>query len=320
MNSIKKIIKQKAFETSFGIFLFYRVRVIREKLALILFSDLRYIEYNYKKRFSRDINLKNPKAYTEKLQWLKLFYRNNDMPICCDKYAVRDYLAQRGYEHILHDLIGIYKNAKKIDFESLPNSFVAKATHGSSWNLICIDKTSLNWKIWVKIMNSWMKLNLYVFGREWNYKNVPPQIIVEKFINQSPLIDYKFMCFNGEPKYLQINNEYKGKHYVDFYNINWEKEDFTYKIYTKSDRTIEKPLQFDEMFRLAQEISKPFPFARIDFYNVDNKIIFGEITFFPGGGLLPLIPIENKYDELLGTLLDLPEPNHNLELYNKINN
>jgi len=302
----------------YGTLLFYRLRVIREKLALARYDDVSYFKSTYKKRFGRDINLRNPQTYTEKLQWLKLFYRNADIPVCSDKYAVREYLKDRGYGYLLNGLIGLYNDANEIDFDSLPDRFVAKAVHGSGWNLICKDKSVLDWSAWKRIMNSWLKLNLYVFGREWNYKDIHPKIVVENFINHEPLIDYKFMCFNGEPKFIQINNDYEGKHYVDFYDMNWEKADFTYRYYTRSNHLLEKPTRLNDMIKLARELSKPFPFIRVDFYNFGNEIIFGEMTYFPGGGLLPLVPVENNYDDSLGAWLTLPPPNHNMDLYKKL--
>jgi hypothetical protein len=316
MGQLKSKVRKIMFDSLYGQLLFYRIRIIREKLALAKYDDLGYYKTTYKKRFFREINLKNPQTYTEKLQWLKLFYRDVNMPICSDKYAVRKYLSDKGYGYLLNDIIGVYDNANKIDYDLLPNKFVAKAIHGSGWNLICDNKEELDWTAWKRIMNSWLKLNLYVFGREWNYKDIPRQIIVEKFIEHEPLNDYKFMCFNGEPKFIQINNDFEGKHYVDFYDMNWNKADFTYLGYTLSKRNLDKPTKFDEMVKLAKELSKPFPYVRVDFYNLEDEIIFGEMTFFPGGGMLPLAPSKNGFDEKLGAWLNLPQPNHNLELYN----
>ena len=224
--------------------------------------------------------LKDPKTYTEKLQWLKLFYRNDKMPICTDKYEVHEYLTKLGYKHLLNDIIGVYKNANDIDFESLPKRFVAKTTNGCGSNLICKNKSGLKWKKWKKIMNSWLKLNLYAFGREWNYKDISPRIIIEKLIDHEPLTDYKFMCFNGEPHFLQINNDREGVHYVDFYDINWNRVAFTYKKFIKSNHVLSLPPQFNEMKELARKLSAPFPYVRVDFYNLPDKIIFGELDFF----------------------------------------
>ena len=317
MPDYKELIKHRASKSSFGIHLYSRIRYVFEKISLLRLNDEDCIKTTYKKRFGREIDLKNPKTYTEKLQWLKLFYRNDKMPISTDKYEVHEYLTNLGYKDLLNEVIGVFNNANDIDFELLPDHFVAKTTHGSSWNLICKNKSELDWKKWTKIMNTWLKLNIYVFGREWNYKHIEPRIIIEKYIDHEPLIDYKFMCFNGEPKFLQINNDFKGEHYVDFYDIDWNKVDFTYKNYIQSDHVLPLPAQFEKMKELARELSAPFPYVRVDFYNPPNQIIFGELTFFPGSGLLPLVPIENNYDVLLGAELDLPSPNHNLEIYRK---
>lgn len=317
--SLKRKIKDAFFSSSKGRYLFYKLRILREKKALSTLSDEEYIRKTFRERFGKDIDLADPKGYGEKLQWLKLFYRNEKMPICSDKYRVREYLAECGVEHLANELIGVYDDARDIDFDSLPDKFVAKANHGSGWNLICKNKAELNWNDEVKVMNSWLKLNLYVFGREWNYKDIEPKIVVEKFIDHEPLNDYKFMCFNGEPLYMQLNNDYEGKHYVDFYDLEtWTQIPVTYSAYTMSDRHIEKPAQFDEMMELARKLAKPFPFVRVDFYNFDDTIILGELTFFPGGGLWPFAPMEEGYNELIGARMTLPEPNHNLELYNKL--
>jgi len=317
MTDIKELIKLYSAKSATGRLMYNKLRAILEKRILKKYCDEEYIMLTYKKRFGHDINLNNPTTYTEKLQWLKLFYRNEKMPICTDKYEVRQYLTDLGYKHLLNDFIGVYDNANDINFDDLPNAFVIKSTHGCNSNILCKSKDELNWNMTKRIINSWLKLNVNSFGRESNYKNIKPRIILEKFIEYQPLIDYKFMCFNGEPKYLQINNDFNGVHYVDFYSINWTRVDFTYERYIKSSHVLPKPLQFQEMKKLAREISAPFPYVRVDFYNPPNRIIFGELTFFPGGGLLPLVPKKNKYDELLGSQLVLPEANNNLDLYNK---
>lgn len=314
MSNINELVKQKASQSVYGMLLYAKIRAVLEKLILMRFTDEAYIKSTYRKRFGREINLKDPKTYTEKLQWLKLFYRNDRMPVATDKYEVHQYLTNLGYKHLLNDIIGVYDNAKDIDFDALPDAFVAKATHGCSSNLICKNKNELDWKKWQKIMNSWLNLNVYAFGREWNYKDIKPRIIIEKLIEHQPLIDYKFMCFNGEPKYLQINNDLDGVHYVDFYDIDWNRAHFTYNKFAKSNHVLPIPPQFEEMKALAKELSAPFPYVRVDFYNPPGKVIFGELTFFPGSGLLPLIPVENNYDKLLGAQLILPKANHNQEI------
>ncbi len=318
MSRLTHLIKEKAIKSPFGNLLYSKTRSIFEQIALARFTDEIRIKSIYKKRFGREINLKNPKTYTEKLQWLKLFYRNKKMPMCTDKYEVHEYLTNLGHKKLLNQVIGVYNSANEIDFKSLPNRFVAKTTHGCGQNLICKNKSELDWKRWKRIMNSWLKLDVFASGREWNYKDMQPRIIIEKLIDHEPLIDYKFMCFNGEPKFLQINNDFEGVHYVDFYDIGWNKVDFTYERFTKSEHLVSCPPQFNEMKGLARELSAPFPYVRVDFYNPPGKIIFGELTFFPGSGLLPLVPVKNNYDQILGSHLDLPAPNHNFDLLEKL--
>lgn len=317
--ALKNKIRDKLFSSNNGQAFFYKIRRIREKICLVRYSDYEYIQKVARERFGKNIDFTNPTTYTEKLQWLKLFYRNEKMPICSDKYRVREYLKECGLESLGNEVLGVYDDARKIDFDKLPEKFVAKANHGSGWNLICKDKAALDKKGSVKVMNEWLKLNLYVFGREWNYKEIAPRIVVEKFIEHEPLNDYKFMCFNGEPLYMQLNNDYQGVHYVDFYELEgWKHLPFSYGAYRISDRTIDKPPMYEKMFELAKQLSKPFPFVRVDFYNYDDVVILGELTFFPGGGLWPLNPVKTGYDKILGERLQLPEPNNNLELLSKL--
>ena len=317
--SMRKYIKKKLRASDTGQHVMLMLRPIREKTELLLESDLRYIQYNYRQRFGEDIDLVNPKTYGEKLQWLKLFYRDPDMPICSDKYRIREFLKKKNLEWLSNDVIGVYKNANEIPFDELPERFAAKATHGSGWNLICENKAELNWPSSVRIMNDWLKCNLFVFGREWNYKEIEPRILVEKYIDHKPLNDYKYMCFNGEPLYMQLNNDFEGTHYVDFYDLKtWTHLPVTYMRYKRSERDLEKPQNYEKMMDLARELSAQFPFVRVDFYSFDETVILGELTFFPGAGLWPYIPREKGYDTIIGSALSLPEPNYNLELYEQL--
>lgn len=317
--SIRKEVKSLLLNSYRGEALFYKIRVVREKLGMAFNSDLACISKTYKKRFHKDINLSNPETLCEKIQWLKLFYRDSVIETCSDKYEIRQYLNSLGMGYLGNEVIGVYNSADEINFNSLPDKFVAKATHGSGWNLICTDKSSLNTKHAVKKMNTWLKLDLSVFGREWNYKNIKPRIVIEKFLDYTPLYDYKFMCFNGVPKYIQLNNDFDGKHYVDFYDIDsWTHLPITYMGFECSSRDIEKPKQLAEMIELASKLSKRFPFVRVDFYNFTDTVILGELTFFPSSGLRPILPENYEYDEKFGQLLKLPDPNFNLELLEQI--
>lgn len=283
-------------------------------------SDIDDIRNTYKKRYKREIDLKNPDTFCEKLQWLKLFYRDPVMVRCADKYEIHNYLDEIGMGCLGNKVIGVFDNANNIDFDSLPQKFAAKATHGSGWNLICKDKSKLDRNKAVAEMNSWLKLDTFVFGREWHYKDIPRRIVIEKFLDYTPLYDYKFMCFNGVPKYLQLNGDIDGKHYVDFYDLNeWKHLPITYMGFQRSPIDIEKPAQLDKMLELASQLSESFPFVRVDFYNFEDKVILGELTFFPSSGLRPIIPEEFGYDKKFGELLTLPEANYNLLLYQKLN-
>lgn len=323
MKNVKKAIKKKLLNSDAGTLMFYKIRVLRERVSLARMDDYTYIKKDYKKRYEgADIELKNPSTISEKLQWLKLFYRDDNMPVCSDKYEIRNYLEKYGYEHLLNEVIGVYESDEEIDnldINSLPKKFVAKATHGSSWNLICYDKDKVNWELQKKIFKKWLKLNLYVFGREWNYKDLKPKILFEKMIDYRPLIDYKITCFNGEPKYFQINSQNDTERFVDFYDMKWKKLGITLKGFIISDEVIPPPPDLEKLIEIAKVVSKEFPFVRVDFYNFQDRIILGELTFFPGGGLSAFYPETEKNEKLFGSYLDLPEPNHNMELYNKIN-
>lgn len=318
--AVKESIKKVLLKSQGGQTLFNKVRIIREKRALAFVSDIDDIRNTYRKRYHHEIDLAHPETFCEKLQWLKLFYRDPVMVRCADKYEVHQYLDEIGMGYLGNEVYGVYDNANDINYDSLPEKFAAKATHGSGWNLICKDKSKLDWKKAVNTMNSWLKLDTFVFGREWHYRDIKPRIVVEKFLDHEPLYDYKLMCFNGVPQYVQLNNDLDDKHYVDFYDIeSWTHLPITYMGFERSPRDIDRPAQLYEMVELATKLSQRFPFVRVDFYNFDEKIILGELTFFPSSGLRPITPEEYQYDETFGKLLTLPEPNHNLELLKQVN-
>ena len=289
---------------------YWRYRGKREYEKL---GDYGLICKNYLK-LGRELNLKNPQRYTEKLQWLKLFYRDERMPICSDKYLVRRYLIDNEFGYLLNDLIASYTNVDDLNVDSLPKSFVIKASHGSAWNLIVRDKNEINWKIWKKIMRSWMKQDLSWFGAEWNYAGLTPRIIVEKYLedDSGELRDYKIICTNGVPRFMQIDENRATDHkrvYVDENGNSIPMDDNQHSNHPK--------IVFGEnqkkMFELAAALSKDFPNVRVDFYECNDRIIFGEMTFFGGSGFYSFTP--DEWDYHWGKLLELPEPNYNLELY-----
>lgn len=313
-NSQKTSLKRKIKKNLFVLLIWNEKRRIEGNREIKKISDEEFIFNKYQK-IGRKLNLSSPQRFTEKLQWLKLFYRDETIEECTDKYTARSYIERQGYGYILNDLIAVYDNPDEIDFEDLPDKFVLKLSHGSGWNIICKDKASLNWSMYKHIIKSWIKQNLYIYGREWNYKNLAPKIIIEKYIDSGDgqLTDYKFFCYNGAPHYVQVDRDRFSVHKQTYFDMDWNKLNITTGNVPVDE---ERPQKFEEMKKIAAELSKPFPHVRIDFYNVDDKIYFGEFTYFDGSGFYSFEP--DEYDFEWGSKLRLPEPNHNLELYKKL--
>jgi len=270
------------------------------------FSDKEAIINLYKKFSGQVPDLENPKTFSEKLQWLKLNRRDDRMITCADKYEVRDYLKNKGYSAMLSKILDVCDSVTEIKINNLPEKFVIKATHGSGWNLIVENKHNVNWWIWKKIMNIWLHDNIFWPGREWPYKNMKPRLIIEEYLEDKcgQLIDFKFFCFNGNAHFIQAN---KGRntanHAQNFYDLNWNILPFGKDLKPRPDITIEAPANLSEMAAIAEDLAKPFPFVRVDFYEVNNKIIFGEMTFYPKSGLPDFTP--GEYDKILGDLLKI---------------
>ena len=293
---------------------YWRYRGQRE---LKKYDDYEFVKMCYQK-LGRELNLADPKRYTEKLQWLKLFWRDDLAPICSDKYEVRKYLEDKGYAYLLNDLIAVYETVDDFDITALPEHFVLKASHGSGWNLIVKDKSKVNWFWWKKIMRSWMKQNLYWFGREWNYQDQKPRLIVEKYLEDSSgeLRDYKIFCMNGNPCFIQIDENRATNHkrvYLDCEGKPLPMQD-SHGHGAQISATFGSIQR--EMLRIAEDLSKPFPNVRVDFYECSGKIYFGELTFFDGSGFYSFEP--DTWDFTWGEKLTLPEPNHNLELLSAV--
>lgn len=254
------------------------------------------------------LNLDNPKTFNEKICWLKLYFHVPILTQLADKYLVRDYVSERIGEEFLNELYNVYYKVEDINFEELPNQFVLKGVHGSSLNIIVKDKSKLDIVKAKQTMRKWMKHCQYKkVGLEWAYKNIQPKIIAEKFLEEvgkGDINDYKFFCFNGEPKFLQIDIDRSINHYRCYYDLNWAKLPFTTikKSYYKED--VEQPSNFEEMKRLAKILAANLPFARVDFYSVHGKTYFGEITFYPGDGKEDYTPCE--YNKIVGDYLELP--------------
>lgn len=261
----------------------------------------------------RRINLKNPKSLDEKICWLKLNdYNSNELVIeCANKITVRDYIQRLGLEHILPELLGVYDTIEDIDLTRLPYQFALKWNTGSGGNLICLDKNKISEKElndldkWGK---EWKRNKSYLIRGEMQYKFAEPKIIAEEYLGNenTPLPDdYKFYCFNGETKLVMIcidRDKNKPKFY--FFNRQWELQRINKDgIAAPENFSMDKPEIIDEMFECADLLSKPFPFVRTDLYNVNNRIVFGELTFTPSGGIDSNLP--NEADLLLGEMLQI---------------
>jgi hypothetical protein len=274
-----------------------------------LVSDKKMIKRNFRRRLGREVNVENPTKYNDKLQWLKLYWRNPLATICADKYEVREFIKQKIGGDYLNELYGVYDLVEDIDIDRLPNSFVLKGTHGSGFNIVCKNKSKINWDAKKKEMSRWLETNYFLGNREWVYKNIKPRIICEKFIEQEDsdeLRDYRFFCFNGEPKFitvdLSINDKKKTRR--NLYDLEWNLMDEEISYPRELDIKINKPNKLDEMIELSKRLSSEFPHARVDFYYIEGKIIFGEITFFHQSGMGKVRPIE--FEEEMGSWLKLP--------------
>ena len=275
---------------------------------LLKISDEKYLKMLYKHKLKKELNLECPKTFNEKMQWLKLYNRNPEYTKMVDKYEVREYIKEMIGEKYLIPLIGIYENFDEIKFESLPNQFVMKCTHDFGSVIICKDKANFNIKAAKKRINKCQKINFYFMGREWPYKNVKPRIIIEKYMEDeslNELKDYKVFNFNGEPKLIQVDSNRFSKHKRNMYTTNWEKLNMNLRCDITDDMEIKKPTKLNEMLEISKALAKNTPFMRTDFYVVNDKIYFGEITFFPASGFGKFIP--DEYDMILGDMIELPK-------------
>lgn len=252
-------------------------------------------------------NIHNPKTYNEKIQWLKLFYRNKLLTKCADKYRVREYVKNKIGEQFLIPLIGVYQNVNEINFNNLPNKFVLKTNNGSGKNIICKNKNSLDIKDTKNILKEWMKPSSshYFHSYEWAYKNIPQKIICEKYLEQpdGDLYDYKFLCFESEPKLIWVDIDRFGFHRRNVYDLKWNLLNFEIDFPRDTNIHIKKPKKLLEMLNLSKRLSNGFHHVRIDMYYVENKIYFGEMTFYTQNGMAKFS--DYNWDHKLGKLINI---------------
>ena len=257
----------------------------------------------YKIKMGRWPKMNKPKRWTEKLQLYKMYYRNPVLNICVDKYEVRGYIKSKGLQDNLVKLYGVWDNANKIDFSTLPCSFILKTTDGGGGETVLIvkDKEKADLVSIRTKLNSWLDRKSINAGREWAYTGIKKsQIIAEELLinKQNPdagIEDFKILCFNGEPKYIIVDKDRYVDHKRNFYTTNWERKYVTTD-HEQFETEYPKPENLDEMLEIARKLSEDFPFVRVDLYNVDGKIYFGELTFYPWTGYVQFTPDEFDFE------------------------
>lgn len=272
-----------------------RIQILK---MLSFIPDKTMLKLQYRIKMNRKLNLENPILFTEKMQWYKLYYRKKILRVCADKAAVRKYLKKLGLSDILVPLVGVYKRVEEIDFDSLPDGIVFKDTLGGGGNsvIMCdsivdvnLDEVKCKLKCWLR-----SDISYKTGGREWQYGGGTHRIIIEKKLKDEnehgSLIDYKIHCFNGKPTFIQCIGGRDLKAHTGYqknFDFEWKDLGWTFGTYPDFPYEIPKPKLLDEMYAIASEISSQFPYVRVDLYQVDEKIYFGEMTFVPGSGYYP---------------------------------
>lgn len=302
MNSYKKLISSQ--DT--------RLRILR---ALRVIPDKLMLRLEYRIKTGNKLNLRQPQRYTEKIQWYKLNYHNPMMKECADKYSVRSYLKEKGHDRILNPLYAAYDTAAEIDFDSLPNSFAMKCSVGGGLNYFVQDKSKEDLDKLREMANSWLtqEYDLYgfIYGREWCYKDRAPKVLFERLLPRNEnddIPDYKFFCFDGKVFCLYTMIEYIDNH--ENGKLGFFDRDFKLLPYHRLDfapitEQIPAPTCFAQMVSIAEDLAKEFPHVRVDFYDVNGIVIFGELTFYNASGFTKFEP--DEFDFIMGDKFILPK-------------
>jgi hypothetical protein len=273
-----------------------------------ILPDAAYVHLLYLRTHGRILNLRRPRTFDEKLQWYKLYYREPLMVTLSDKYGVRKYLESKGHGGLLNELYGVYERAEDIDLDTLPGSFVLKATHGSSMNIICRNKQDLDWEMCRSRMADWLRTDYFYSGRQWAYKGIRPRLVCEKYLENEEfheLLDYKFYCYGGKPEVVFVCSGRYGSGGVKYnaYDMGWNRI-HAFKGKPGSDLQIEKPDNFEAMVAIVRELCGTFPFIRVDLYSIGGKTVFGEFTFYPDSGAVPFTP--DRFNHFFGDMFVMP--------------
>jgi len=279
--------------------------LVAQLSRVIPISDRRYLEFRYFVTFGRRLDLAHPLTFTAKIQWLKLYGRLDQYAHLADKFAVYDYVRSRVGETHLARLLGVYQRADQIQWDWLPSSFVLKATHASGWNMIVPDKSRLDLLRATRTCEEWLRTRYSDRSREPVYRDIPPRIIAVEYLGDpdTELFDYKLYCFNGRVRLVHVDTQRFTGHQRTFYTPTWERLPFGYT-YPVRREDLPKPAALPEMITLAERLAGSLPFVRVDFFYIHNRVIFGEMTFFPDSGFGAFDPPE--WDQIIGSYLELP--------------
>jgi hypothetical protein len=264
-----------------------------------------YYEYYHDKR----LDLSNPIEFNQKLQWLKVYFHPPILNILADKYAVRKYVKDKIGGEYLNEIYGVYEESSEVDYEKLPDRFILKATHGCNMNILVKDRANFNRTRAKLAMSKWKKTNMfYTTGQEWVYKNIKPRIIAEKILEEkgkNVLTDYKFFCFGGKPKFVKVIMDSDKNDHRPYFDMEWNKLPFSTLQNKSGNEKLEKPVNFDEMKECAEKLADKLPFVRVDFYLIEGKVLFGEMTFYPTDNRESFYP--DKYNKIVGDYIHLPK-------------
>lgn len=316
---MKQFIKNIYHDTILGYYLIYPFYFTYE-IMLRIVPDKTFVKFNFKRHMGYSLNLKNPKTLNEKINWLKLHDRTSLQTICSDKFKVRDYIREKIGGQYLVPLCYETKNPRELIPENLPNyPFIIKTNHNSAGGIIVKEKKEVDWWKVQFHMRKLLRENYYYRTREWQYKNIEPRIVVEKLLQNNAgkiPFDYKLHCFNGKVVTIQVDMDRGSEnHSRNWYDTNWKREPFKWssvkgdgKKTDPSQSDVEKPVTLDKMIKLSQILAEPFSYVRVDWYDVDSILYFGELTFHHDGGNRPIEPKE--WDLKLGEKLILNKPSN----------
>jgi hypothetical protein len=284
----------------------YKARRTAQVIAHRFVSNEAMSKFYFKIVLKKDLDFETPKTFNEKLQWMKLYYYpfNETVIQCADKYAVRKFIEQKGYEKLLVPLIGHWERAEDIQWDRLPDRFVLKCNHGCAYNILCSDKDKFDKKAAEKQLNSWMNEDFGAFNIELHYSKIKPHVITcEEYLGDN-ITDYKFFCFNGEPKFIYVSNDlvHDRQAQIGFFNLDGSKMDLRRDDY-EDITSVKLPDFFREMLSVAEDLCSAFPFVRVDFFLANNTYYFAELTFTPSACMMPFNP--DKYDLEWGKMIDI---------------